>query len=264
MDGISVPRDPGGIDYERLVDFIRNRHRKDGCFAPVPSLPSTVADTWYGVSLCLLLDPLVPELGVAAMLDRERIRVFVQGHDELLGSLPLRICYFLGLLHEFATGNWPEFPSSLLTRASSTGPDWEHRFYLGRLFPEKSQPPVTGQPDLGRATCRDVFFFLRLGPRSDASQLGAWLRGCQNDDGGFGFFPGTTSYMEYSDYALSALHLLGDRPDNPEQASRFIRYCQTGSGGFSRSIRALPFLESSYHAVRALQVLAHMAQDRMG
>jgi prenyltransferase beta subunit len=96
---------------------------------------------------------------------------------------------------------------------------------------------------------------------SRAGELVDWLRKCQNCDGGFGFFPGTTSYVEYCDYSLSALSLLNIRPADPVNAGQYICYCQTGAGGFSRSARAAPFLEASYHALQGLLCLRKFQGD---
>lgn len=245
------------IDLDRLRDFILQRQKPDGCFATAPSLPSTVADTWYGVALCCLLDALDPESAMHDALDRKKILLFVRRHDALRQGLPLRILYFLSALERYATGKWPGLPESLAARFNGHSLDCVHFFYLRRLFPRQYRRVRVSPPDLGHATCRDIFFCLQGGVQGN-SVMGAWLCRCQNDDGGFGFFPGTTSYMEYCDYALSALHLLGREPLSRQRAEDFIVHCQAGNGGFARAIRALPFLESSWHAMHALAVPARI------
>jgi prenyltransferase beta subunit len=246
------------IDLERLTDFILARQKDDGCFAASPSLPSTVADTWYGVSLCRFLDEQFLYPFLARVLDRGKILSFVRGHDALMPSLPLRIIFFLAELHKFATAEWPRLQDHLLARSRSKTLACSHLFYLRQLFPHLRHRLRAWKPDRSRATCRDLYFCLKAGESGDQEMVD-WIRRCQNHDGGFGFFPGTTSYMEYSDYSLSALYLLGGRPVYPDRAGDFIAYCQAGSGGFARSIRALPMLESSWHAIHALAVLSKMA-----
>ena len=243
------------IDLDRLTDFILQRQKSDGCFATSPSLPSTVADTWYGVSLCRLLDDLFPGACLAKALDRDKILFFVRRHEDLIASLPLRIVFFLASLHKFATGQWPHLPDHLLDRFSKQTLTCSHLFYLRQLFPRQCSGLQARKPDRYRVTCRDFYFCLKAG-ESGNKEMADWLCRCQNDDGGFGFFPGTTSYMEYCDYSLSALYLLGRRPVYRQRASDFIVYCQAGSGGFARAIRALPFLEASWHAIHALAVLS--------
>jgi len=243
------------INLAKLQDFILQRQKSDGCFATSPSLPSTVADTWYGVSLCRLLDDVFPGTALASALDREKILLFVRRHDDLLPSLPLRIIFFLASLQQYCTGTWPEPPGALMERPSNQSLDCAHFFYLRKLVPKLYQTVTIQPPDLSHSTCRDLYFCLRGGVEREPD-MADWLRRCQNDDGGFGFFPGTTSYMEYCDYSLSALALLGGEPKHRQRAEDFIVYCQSGSGGFARAIRALPFLEASWHAMHALAVLA--------
>lgn len=73
--------------------------------------------------------------------------------------------------------------------------------------------------------------------------------------GRFGFFPGTTSFIENCHHALAALTMLGGAPDQPEKARQFVLSCQTAGGGFGRSLRAAPFLDSTWHALPSLRLL---------
>jgi hypothetical protein len=86
-------------------------------------------------------------------------------------------------------------------------------------------------------------------------RLISWFRASQNGDGGFGFFHGTTSFVENCHYCLQALTVLGAEPVDPEKARRFITACRTASGGFGRGIRAAPFLDATWHAVASLVLL---------
>jgi hypothetical protein len=88
-----------------------------------------------------------------------------------------------------------------------------------------------------------------------AAELIAWFRASQNGDGGFGFFPGTTSYVENCHACLRALAFLGVKPLEPDLAFRFLCGCQTTSGGFGRSSRAASFLDSTWHALAALAII---------
>lgn len=83
-------------------------------------------------------------------------------------------------------------------------------------------------------------------------ELIAWLQACQNGDGGFGFFPGTTSFIENCHACLRALAFLGAKPLDPELAASFLSGCQTAGGGFSRGGRAAPFLDATWHALASL------------
>ena len=93
------------------------------------------------------------------------------------------------------------------------------------------------------------------------AELGEWIQRSQNPDGGFGFYPGTTSFLENTWYALQGLVKLGSRPRDPAGCRRFVMLCETRSGGFSRQISAVPTLEYSFMAVSSLAILDKMMHD---
>jgi len=109
-------------------------------------------------------------------------------------------------------------------------------------------------------------FLQEMGGRrgEEAEELAGWLQRSQNGDGGFGFFPGTTSFIENCHAALAALSLLGARPLDPANARAFLLSCQTGGGGFGRSPKAAPFLDASWHGVASLRLLAEMEEGPAG
>ncbi len=142
------------------------------------------------------------------------------------------------------------------------GIDYEERWYQAVLTGEN--PAADGGFTPPRWTVKQLYHYLRLQrlaqpghAPSETEKMVRWLRRCQAPDGGFGFFPHTTSYIENCHWALAALALLDSRPGRPESAAAFILACQTTSGGFSRNSRAAPFLDSSRHAVQGLRHLAY-------
>jgi len=97
--------------------------------------------------------------------------------------------------------------------------------------------------------------------RIQRAELGEWIKRSQNPDGGFGFYPGTTSFLENTWYALQGLVELGSRPRDPAGCRRFVMLCETRTGGFSRQISAVPTLEYSFMAVSSLAILGMMGCD---
>jgi hypothetical protein len=83
-----------------------------------------------------------------------------------------------------------------------------------------------------------------------------WLQACQNSDGGFGFLPGSTSFIENSHWCLKSLALLGSAPLMRDSAIEFILRCRTRDGGFARRNGAAPFLYATWHAVLSLALLS--------
>lgn len=95
----------------------------------------------------------------------------------------------------------------------------------------------------------------------DTEQIIRWVRSSQNGDGGFGFYPETTSYMENTYCALEILSELGSSPAQFDLARKYILGCQTKGGGFGRAPASFPFIESTFHAIEGLLLLEEMEGD---
>ena len=239
------------INVDQLIAFLFQRYTKEGGFSTAPSLPATIEDTFYITDILGILEQLDKSLDLLSRIDAERLSGFVRRkYDEEQSRLPLRLSYYLHRIGKRIPGV-PVFPRDNLVYTKLT---YEHFFYLqelDRLTDSARQdiPPL----DLAECTCKDVFYSLLLVPLPDTlpplETIVDWLRACRNGDGGFGFFPGTTSFLENSYYSLSALSLIDTSPADPERAEQFVVSCQTGAGGFARSIVGAPFPESSWHAV---------------
>lgn len=100
-----------------------------------------------------------------------------------------------------------------------------------------------------------------LGQEIPRDRLLMWIQRSQNRDGGFGFYPGTTSFLENTWYALQGLHALRSKPRDPEGARRFVMMCESQTGGFSRQLSAVPTLEYSFMALLSLRLLDSMTHD---
>jgi hypothetical protein len=237
-------------DIAQLIEFVFLRYKDDGGFAAFPSLPSTIEDTFYAVDMLKKLHYLAPDVNPVSRISPDKIRDFIRAHATGQAPLTARLRYYLDRIGSICN----------LPPHSTCGVDFGHekiisfadRYYLAAL---KSAAPAAADippPDLDHCTCKDVYYYVLLRPKADQAQgktLVNWLQRCQNYDGGFGFYPGTTSFIENCDYCLTALAVLGERPLDTASARRFIFACQCAAGGFSRNIKAVPFLESTWHAV---------------
>jgi len=245
------------INVDQLVAFLFERYTEDGGFSTAPSLPPTIEDTFYVTDILNILEQLDKSLDLRSRIDTERLAGFIRRkYDEEQSRLPLRLLYYLYRIGK----NIPDGPIFPNEKVACTKLTSEHFFYLQELeWVTAEDWESLPQLDLAHCTCKDVFYALQLVPPSDALPLletvTTWLRACQNGDGGFGFFPGTTSFLENSYYCLSALSLIKADPADPERAEQFIVSCQTGAGGFARSIVGAPFPESSWHAVNIARIL---------
>ena len=258
-------------DIEKLLEFIFQRQKEDGAFAACPSLPSTVADSFYALSMLKMLDNCNGNRLLFSRINGEKIRAFVRAHVPIRHSLPLRVRFFLHEIFHMVT----EDPVTEEDAPSYVDPcddldvgkrlNYENYYYVGRLAGHLRKRFQVVDFHLADCTGKDVYFYV-LSFAEDAErrfvEIGDWLQRCQNCDGGFGFFPGTTSYIEYSDYSLSALSILHRPPLHRRQAGQYILACRTAAGGFSRSTKAAPFLDASYHALNALLCLQNFTTDQ--
>jgi hypothetical protein len=131
---------------------------------------------------------------------------------------------------------------------------------LGRpLKPLHSSSPFQFQPNESLQTLRKkISILLDRDINFDRQQIIRWVQSSQNGDGGFGFYPETTSYMENTYCALEILVKLGSSPTQIELCRKYILSCQTKSGGFGRAPASFPFIESTFHAVVGLLLIGEM------
>jgi prenyltransferase beta subunit len=142
------------------------------------------------------------------------------------------------------------------------------RFYRTRIIKEipgtlseKAAPPSIDPFPMHFRTAKELWMSLGLAEgrperlNTDRRSLLTWIRSCQNPDGGFGFLPGTTSYMENVHTCLRVLALLNAAPLDHARARQFILNAWTRSGGFARKSGGAPFLDATWHAVGSLSIL---------
>lgn len=256
---------PRTVDYAKLIEFVADRRKVHGGYGATHELPATVEDTYQAVGLLA---------AVAAFAEPE----VAPATDEALAAYLQRVENrpWLGLITTFqllATSRRLGLPvdaarvRAYAEAALATAPSLETSYYVARLAHEVMDgavgewlgpAPVLALPE--RRSVDQVRMRLSLKallglPLAEDAELAAWLRQSQNGDGGFGFFPGTTSFIENCHSALAALALLGAAPADPVAARAFVVSCQTGAGGFARNPGAAPFLDASWHAIRALDLL---------
>lgn len=91
----------------------------------------------------------------------------------------------------------------------------------------------------------------------DTKKAIQWARACQNPDGGFGFYPGSTSFTENCHLCLRILKRLGASPIDPLAVKDFIMGCRTATGGFARKNGSAPFLDATWNAIASLALLCN-------
>ncbi|OGR00723.1 MAG: hypothetical protein A2511_13995 [Deltaproteobacteria bacterium RIFOXYD12_FULL_50_9] len=257
------------VDYPAIVEFVRKRRQATGGYSATPRLPATVEDTFEAVAILLdisergfdLPKPPGDDDALACYLGR------VLAAPWLAISTTFRMllsCRSLDLAIDV------ERVRSHVAACLAREPSLATVYYVARIAVEilaiKPRELLGGRqpvPLPARYAVDDMHRYLAVQNMLneqpvDSNEIVDWLQRSQNGDGGFGFFPGTTSFIENCHAGLAALTLLAAVPVDLVNARAFIVSCQTGAGGFSRNLRAAPFLESTWHAVASLRLLEKM------
>lgn len=245
---------------KNILDFVLARRHETGGFAAAPTLPPSVEDTYLALRI---LEHLLPQAEdeVYALIHDPSLAQFLLDPEEReewhakTGFHYVYSCRAAGIVHD---REWVrQFVSDLL---GDTGDLAEH-FYCARMLQEIEDPPFKDFFPTGWRSAKELWMNLVLADGdlgklgTDRDDLLAWIRSCQNPDGGFGFLPGTTSYMDNVHTCLRVLALLKAAPSDPPAARRFILSAWTKNGGFARKNGGAPFLDATWHAVASLSLL---------
>jgi len=251
------------------VPFVEARRKKTGGFGGTPGLPATIEDTYHALHVLALAQMTSGRPGAPVCLADENLRSYLTGARQ---SVPAGARTTYHLLQASRLAGLEFSPSAIeravftLPRAANALDDW---YYTVRILTEilhhdprlllagRGMPAVMTMP---WRTVDEAWMQLYLAqawqvPHWPPAGLAAWFQASQNGDGGFGFLPGSTSFVENCHYCLRALATLGVQPAEPDKAYQFIAGCQTAVGGFGRSYRAAPFLDATWHGVAALALL---------
>ncbi|HEC99406.1 MAG TPA: hypothetical protein ENN18_03370 [Proteobacteria bacterium] len=251
-----------------ILAFVEARRKETGGYAATPSLPATVEDTYNALRILETLgntpthsyqqDTALKEY-LSRMAETDWVTARTTFHV-------LYACRLAGMSVD------EDRTTAFLKCRLRKSLDLVERYYCAKILREvlKITNDITGKiaTDLALArwrTAAELWMILYLADRKriyripQRRDLIAWLQACQNSDGGFGFLPGTTSYIENCHTCLRALALLGARPIAPDSARAFVLACRTGSGGFARIHGAAAFFDATWHAVSGMALLVSLS-----
>ena len=252
-----------------VLSFVGARRKEEGGFGATPLLPATVEDTYRALRI----------LEILCRINRLRRIVTCRRHE---GSLERYVAKavdtpwvssrttFQILYCASSIGLAVDSPklTEYILRRLANKPYLTERYYCSRILKEiMGVRDMTNWPKARMSTffkwrtARELLMKLYLHQGvfaiepSRKQAMVQWVQTCQNSDGGFGFLPGTTSYIENSHASIWALALLDAKPLDPDAAIHFVLACRTGRGGFARNPGAAPFLDATWHAVAVLSLL---------
>jgi len=261
---------PGFSELAKVtLPFVEARRKERGGYGATPMLPATVEDTYYALRILSTLKPQDSQsftqdrvlknyltnmsetewvgarttfhfLAACSMVkipvDSDKTILFVKRRLAKTGDLDE--CYFCTRI----AWEIPGLPDSL-------GMKYSARDYVKLTWRDATELWMHIYQLSGRQTDQEILL------RND---LVDWLQACQNSDGGFGFLPGTTSFIENCYSCLRALDLLVAGPLNPSGCQSFLMSCWTGTGGFARANRAMAFLYSTWYGIAAFRILDNL------
>ncbi len=105
-----------------------------------------------------------------------------------------------------------------------------------------------------------VFLFDYFGIRY-SDEWAEYVKRSQNRDGGFGFYPDTTSFLENVYYSLMALRQLNKKPDDMKECEAYVIRCKSKNSGFGRQHNTPPTLEYTYYAIESLNMISEMKAE---
>ena len=250
------------IHAEKVYAFVRERHRDTGGYGATRLLPATIEDTYHAVGTLRILRALIPDLEIGPLLEDSDVEFLRQKWQA--GEIDFRGAYQLWSLLSWA-GIKPaqkvlnDFVQANLYRLNNL----EAFCYAALLcnlsglplpFSARDISPLSPSP-----VVKELRYWLVLQGQVFRKRIPqkwvSWLKACQNGDGGFGFRPGTTSFVENTHYALEGLSILKASPRDKGAVEAFLQACQKPGGGFSRRPGAAPFLDATWHALAALALL---------
>ncbi len=246
---------PGWLDKTKILGFILARYKENGGFAMTPLLPATVEDTYYAVKILNFLDEPLPSKTPAYISSLHWDEYF----------LPKNL-YQLAVLYQEIGKALPKERLSVLidTFLQREELSLEHLTFLIRLSGlfsfKKLKSRLCQKISLTQwQVLKQLFYLMHCAKECKLllpKGLASWIKRCQNGDGGFGFMPNTTSFLENTYYALAILNWLNEQPLRPKACLDFIRYCYLPhKGAFARSPGGVAFLESTYHALACLRLI---------
>lgn len=269
-----------GINHD-VVEFVMARRQDSGGFGFVPSLPASVEDTYHAIRILQAIMPL-SEKDYLGLKTDPKLKAFLMMRKEDKDAWSLETAYqYLALCRLSGVTPDQDWQNRFLAKKLKVEPPLRGRYFLAKILRECSPSSFGIETDGGAqhdappmeharlradkqyewSTAEELWMCLYIhegSPRplnKTKEELIQWLQACQTPDGGFGFFPGTTSFIENTHWCLRTLVLLGGAPLHPDMARNFILKCKTRGGGFARKSGGAPFLYATWHAIACLSLL---------
>jgi len=251
----------------KTLEFVLARQKDDGGFGATLHLPSTIEDTYFGLSLLAMLTRASNDTkGIKERISRSI--QYLEGLRPQANWNPKTFYYYLLGRGIVGLETTPETLNFLHCTQRDHKRILEDLYYLCKARDKLGLEPL-GIEKLGARkinftqwrTVKELWLKLSVADltstehRPEREDAINWVVACQNSDGGFGFYPGTTSFIENCHICFMVLEMLKASPRDAAAAQDFIFRCRTARGGFARKNGAAPFLDATWHAISSLKLL---------
>jgi len=243
--------------------FILSREREEGGFSFAATTPPTLEDTYYAVRSLDMLGTAHISTSTSSYISQiDASRLSCSKQTYWLAYLFGRLSHGSNRIETFVRPTntqrlqdiyYHVLTQELLRKKPSLG-EKEFRFIQTQ----------NGKLRAISEVCKYVIIMRKISMPFDKSRYVEWIRKSQWYDGGFGFYPQTTSFLENVYWALRALHALGSKPSRMEECERFIMQCRAKNGGFGRQSTTIPSVEYTYYAISSLNAIKRMNQSVSG
>jgi hypothetical protein len=237
------------------ASFAKKREKEGGGFGATPLLPPTVEDTYFGLAildLCQALDETSKSkhLSYLSMISwqellPETFLYYLKALSLLDGAMP-NSKEFKKYLDEFlAKGPSVKRLAILFSIAQTLDPtEQSERFSLKKSLPTEE-----------KLTLELLYYLLSPLPELVEKNLD-FVLSSQNPDGGFGFMPGTTSFMENTYFGINILYYFNRlEKEVSKKALSFVQSSLNGDFGFGRNSQGISFLNTTFYGLYVLKIL---------
>ncbi len=251
---------------EGAASFAKKREKVGGGFGSTTLLPPTVEDTFFGLAildLCQALDKNskgkhLSYLSTISWKDLlpETLLYYLKALSLLDEALPNSKDLRKYLEEFLAKSSSVKRLAILFSIAQTLGlAEKSRRFPLKEIKEEIKQKILRMLPKEKKLPLELLYYLLPALPEFVEKNLNLIIAS-QNPDGGFGFIPGTTSFMENTYFGINILYYFNRlEKEGSKKTISFVLSCLNGDFGFGRNSQGISFLNTTFYGLYILSIL---------
>jgi len=257
----------GHMEVEELLsgvkDFVLKREKSEGGFGATPLLPSTIEDTYFALkTLHEIKEDVSLEKHINFLLSQDILKLTFEPAQRLFELLKMfnSVEKLIELKSKDLKVLIKRAKNKLKAKKVKLS-DLSWIFYIFDALGETKSAERARKKCLSLVekasflTLKECFYAYRVLNAEFPKKWLTFIVEAQNPDGGFGFFKGTTSYMENAFFACYVLKGFEVSPKDPDKLLEFIKSCKNKDCGFGRNPQGISFLFTTYCATWILKNL---------